>query len=1179
MDKVQNDRTGAEACYIAGIGASAGGLEALGAMLDHTPSDTGIAFVVVQHLSPNHKSFMVELLAKHTPMKVIGIEDGMPVGPNRVYVMPPNKSLSIRDGILRLTGPDDGQRNPLPIDRFFHDLAGDQGPRAIGIILSGTGSDGSKGIESIKRNGGTVIVQQESNAKFDGMPKSAILTGHADFVIPAEQIGRELRTLARKSRREMIPLIPGHSGGQLDEDVFTILAILRETVQIDFAMYKKSSVLRRIEKRMGINRIHSVKEYIRYLRSHPDEIRKLKKDLLIGVTSFFRDPQAFEDLAREVIPQIFEHRKEDREIRIWSAACATGEEAYSLAILFRQYMDRTGEPYHIKLFATDLDEQAVEYASQGIYPQKAVQSVPRDILEEYFLPTRDGYQVKDSIRKMIVFARHNILKNPPFINLDLIACRNLLIYLQPEAQQKLMSLFHFALNSRGFLFLGSSETVGKSRLFEPVNRKWSLYQYRAGNPYFASAPMQLDDPVVHPPGLSARKKLFADFREASDPPYDPMGAAILKDYVPPLLVIDENSQLVYSGGPVNQLIRIPRGEPTNHVLKLVPEELAMAVRAALHKVRREQTEVCYHEIKWKTAGGVRSVNLRAKPFRYQGRDHYTILFFEEAEPPAAHYRMEVHSDSGSDLLKRIDELELELQRTREYLQMTKEELETSNEELQSTNEELIAANEELQSSNEELQSLNEELMTVNNEYQEKIGQLTELTDDMNNLLISTEIGTIFLDKSLCIRRFTPSVTREIHLLEVDLGRPLSHISHQFKYGSLAEDAEQVLRTCRGIEKEVESRSGKWYSLKVLPYLSKRRNLEGVVLTFHEITGLKRLNEHLRLFSYAIEQSPVGIAIFDGEGNIEYVNSRMAEQTGYTREELLGKQPEDLYPPGFRHKYGGIWSKIARGEQWSGELENVRKNGDTYWESVSILPITDGEGRMIHYLRIAEDITERKNTESLLMESEMLSALGQLAAGIAHEIRNPLTALKGFTKLMQAGSLNSQYLGIMNSELERINTIVSELLFLSKPKSAEFEEKNLISILREVASLLETQAILSNIQIVMDLEVEKYMVRCVEHQLKQVFINLLKNAMEANPKSGQIRVRAALLSEAILVEIQDDGCGIPENILGKIGQPFLTTKEKGTGLGMMVCQKIIRNHDGKMTVKSRVDEGTTVQIML
>ncbi|WP_051556542.1 chemotaxis protein CheB [Alkalihalobacterium bogoriense] len=1161
--------------YIAGVGASAGGLEALEMMLDHLPAETGIAFVVIQHLSPNYKSFMAELLTRHTTMKIMEIEHNMIIQPNHVYLLPPKQTVTLENGKLILTEKIDTKLH-LPIDLFFHSLARDQNSNAIGVILSGTGSDGSKGIQAIKAHGGITIVQEETDAKFDGMPKSAILTGMVDYILKADEIGREIQSIVQGNYSiSSLPLAITENQLNENSDFADILLLIKKMFHIDFSYYKLKSVMRRIEKRMGINRFSNLHDYLQFLINHPDEITNLKKDLLIGVTSFFRDPEAFNELQKEVIPQIFENNKESKEIRIWVAACSTGEEAYTLAILCKMYMDEIKERYQIKIFATDIDEVAIEFASQGLYSESAAHSIPEKIRNQFFTKTSEGYQVSEKIRKMIVFAQHNLLRNPPFINLDLISCRNFLIYLQAESQQKLMSLFHFALHSKGYLFLGSSETVGKSTLFNPYIRKWSIYQYRHSKSPYTPNTISYDDHIINRVRVSRKKTGFSSFEPTTYSFSDAIDKAILKEYVSPTVIIDEDNKMIHSTGPVHQILRFPQGELTTHILKLVHEDLDLTVRAAIRKVRQDQVEVFYHDVKVKIEGEEKIINVKAKPFRLHDHDNLVILFFEEGGQKVSHIRIQEQFDSSNEFVRRIDELELELQHTKEYLQITKEELETSNEELQSTNEELIAANEELQSSNEELQSLNEELMTVNTEYQEKIMLLTELTDDMDNLLVSTKIGTIFLDDNLCIRRFTPAIEKEINVIEVDIGRPLSHISHNFTYYSFVEDARQVLESSQAIEKEISTKDGKWYFLRVLPYLSKNQKLEGVVLTFHDITDLKKLNEQLQLLSYAIQNSPVSVSIFNKEGQIEYANEQFTKQTGIEQGDIKGTTLDDLLPQDEEQ----IWKKLESGEMWDGEVEHRFKHGEQVWESVTLMPLLNEEGDTFSFLRIAENVTEKKHTETLLLESEMMLAIGQLAAGVAHEIRNPLTSLKGFTKLLETNTAGKKYLEIMDSELDRINMIVSELLFLSKPRSIEFEEKNLITIIKDVCGLLEAQANMNNIEIIKELETEKYQIRCVEYQIKQVFINLIKNAIEAMPNGGTLTVTALMQEESIEISIKDTGKGIPENIRKKVGQPFFTTKEKGTGLGLMVTQKIIHNHDGVLTIQSEVNKGTNITIIL
>ncbi|WP_010498282.1 CheR family methyltransferase [Paenibacillus elgii] len=960
-----------------------------------------------------------------------------------------------------------------------------------------------------------------------------------------------------------------------------ICGLLNQACGIDFQNYKRSCLIRRIERRIGRLNLTGMEDYARLLADERDELLALGKDLLIGVTHFFRDPQAFETIQKKVIPAIAESRRHERHIRVWVAGCSTGEEAYSLAMLFHQFNERSAEPYSVKIFSTDLDKDAVAAASQGIYPEAAVNILPKPWLRRYFTRYGDLYHIDKDIRKMVVFAHHNMVEDPPFSRLDLIACRNLLIYLQSETQQKVLSTFHFALNSDGFMFLGPSETIGRlMHLFVPYDRKWNIFRQKqppGPGPVFASE-IDRGDPSAPRtrPTAAARR----DRRSLKDVQgfmkTDELYTAFVDEHMPPCMVIDENNEVIHLSGNVNPYVTLAKGRPSWNIYKIAEAHLAVAIVTAMQKVRKEKRAVYYQNMKVSGSEPSSPVNLIVKPFSLKNKkfDKLVLVLFEKPEHLGKPVRAADEFEIEPSINHRMIELEQELRQAEESLQATIEELGTSNEELQ-------AANEELMSTNEELQSVNEELATVNSEYQFKLQELTEANDDMDNFLTGTNIGTVFLDTDLCIRRFTPAITKEINLLEVDCGRPLGHISHNFDDNGILSDAQNVLETLIPVDREIRSRSGLWYSMSVLPYRTNDHVIKGIVLTFVDITELKSANEQLLKLSYVIEQSPCVIVIADAEGKIQYANAKFTEMTEFQLAEVAGSPLRELnHWDASETSFEEVWSMLSSGHEWMGELECRRKNGPNYSESVKILPIKDQDGRIIHYLKIAEDITERKQTEELLRKSEMLSAVGQLAAGIAHEIRNPLTALKGFTKLMNSGGQHGNYLSIMADELERIEEIVGELLVLAKPQVVDFLPKSVASILHDVIMLLETQAIISKVTIETDIEDELPLANCVENQLKQVFINVLKNGVEAMPGGGTFLVKAEKSERGgIRISFIDQGCGIPESKLAKLGQPFYTTKNKGTGLGLMVSYKIIENHRGSMTITSKEGIGTTVVIEL
>jgi len=1176
--QAQNDLSAwpADEVRIVGIGASAGGLEALENFFDHIPSDCGVAFVIVQHLSPHHKSFMAELLGRHTKMMIRLAEDGMKIEPNRIYLIPPTKYMTVSNGCLHLTDyPAERSGVQQPIDEFLFSLAASLGPASVAIILSGTGTDGTRGIRAIHEAGGLVMVQDEETAKFYGMPQSAIESGVVDIVLGPEEMANHL-----------FALFKGEPKANDEEELMTaIFALLRERHGVDYSGYKRDGVMRRVERRLKLRRIDTLEEYVRFLLQNPDEVSSLQKDMLIGVTNFFRDKGAFAAIEQKVIPAIIaaKRKAKEREIRIWVTACSTGEEAYTFAMLFRKYIEDHALDLNVRLFATDLDSDSIQYAGQGQYPLSLAQEIDRDYVDRFFERRGEAYVVKKEIRQMVVFAPHNIIKDPPFINMDLISCRNMMIYFQPEVQRKVLSLFHFSMSQDGYLFLGSSESVGKlHHLFEPFDARWNIFRCTNQPPNRLSGAMEVfgrrqEAAAARPLRSQSLAPAYVGGRKLDD-----VYALLIETCMPPSILIDGNNDVVHTFGDLSPYLVFPRGKLSFNVHRMVSTQLSVVISTGVHKVRKERVPVVYKNIQIRHEDSEQSIDLTLKPFPDSKQEELILILFDKPqELQLAQAAQAEYVDIGTHADLRIQELERDLRYARESLQATVEELETSNEELQATNEELIASNEELQSTNEELQSVNEELIAVNEEHQRKIEALTELNNDMDNFLISTKIGTIFLDHDLCIRRFTPAVTSIIHLMDIDIGRPLHHLSHQLKYDRLLEDAASVLRSVTPIEKEIQSRDGRWYNLNILPYRTVDNQIKGVVLTFVDITELKSANEALMKLSYALEQSPSHVLIAGVDGITEYVNNKFTEVSGYEASDLVGQPLSSLHEEQ-TVPFEVIWKALRSGQGWNGELEGRRRNGDRYWEEAVFLPLHSVSGEAVHYLKVGQDITEKKNTEELLRKSEMHSAVGQLAAGIAHEIRNPLTALKGFLQLLQVdGEKNETYVKIMLSEFERIETIINELLMISKPHELNFHRADLFTILNDVLLLLETQAIMNKITIEADLKADLPVIECVENQIKQVFINILKNAIEAMMvKGGTVIVSVRIVEgQGVLVSFTDQGGGISEDHIRRVGEPFYTTKEKGTGLGLMVSKKIIENHGGQLNISSQPDAGTTVEILL
>lgn len=886
---------------IVGIGASAGGLEALEAFFSNMPATNDFAFVVIQHLSPDYKSLMGELLAKHTEMPIVQGEDGMSVKPGSVYLIPRKKNMTIFQRKLFLTPQEHGLN--LPIDIFFRSLAEDAGEQAVGIILSGTGSDGTRGVRAIKEFGGLVIVQDDEDAKFDGMPRSAISTGLIDFVLPAAQIPAELQNFV--TGHAMLAATDGTTSRPDTSSLTKIYMLVKRRTGVDLSYYKESTITRRIERRMGINQIGDAKSYIEFLEESASEVSTLFKEILIGVTKFFRDPDAFERLENDVIPAIFKNKQPNEPIRVWVAGCSTGEEAYSIAILLAEFAEKNYRRNDIKIFATDIDKDAIEFASHGLYPESIAADATAERLSKYFIKKGERYQISPAIREMVIFAYHNIFKDPPFRRIDMISCRNLLIYLQSVLQKKILTNFHFSLNTTGFMFLGSSETIGDlSKYFRTVDTKWKIFAYKGE--------YKPQDLRITPNDTDWRERIevaqptsSGAWPQHSERRLEPLYERLIADYVPPCAIVDDNRQLVHTFGELTDYLKLPMGRMDLDVLKMAKDDVSIPMSTALQAAIREKETIAYHDIAIIGAGGnAFSITLTVRPLSTHETPRFAILFevedtvVETEEDGDAAPRTVKHRsfDLDESVRRRIADLEGELKYTKENLQATIEELETSNEELQATNEELLSSNEELQSTNEELQSVNEELITVNSEYQKKIEELSELNDDMDNLLSGTAIGTIFLDSDLTIRKYTPPVTSQINIIKTDVGRPFSDLSHNLHYQSMIEDIEGVLRSGRLHETEVQNKEGHWFLVKIMPYATEHEKSKGIVVSLVEITERKLAEQALlrqhELLMRVLDNNPSAITILDHRGRYVYANRQGEELLGMSREEINGVEHND-----------------------------------------------------------------------------------------------------------------------------------------------------------------------------------------------------------------------------------------------------------------------------------------------
>jgi two-component system, chemotaxis family, CheB/CheR fusion protein len=837
--------------YIVGVGASAGGLEALEELFDNMPTDrTDMAFVVIQHLSPDYQSMMSSILAKRTRILVHETTNGMRAEANHIYLIPPKKNMTIYGGKFYLTDRPSSRDLNLPIDIFLYSLAKDQGNRAVAIILSGTGSDGTRGIRSIKENDGMVMVQQAESAQFDGMPQNAIATGLADFILsPREMVDALVNFIKHPSINKQwgdTDVVELDNNAQ--KTLAKIMGVIKENTQIDFLDYKKNTLIRRVERRMGITQVNSMLDYLRLLYQDEQEIKTLCKEMLIGVTKFFRDPNAFEMLSQLTITRIVRAKQENGEsIRVWVAGCSTGEEAYSIAILFAEYFHRIRQTIPIKIFATDIDSSAIDIAALGQYPESIRADLSEIRFNRFFIKKNNKYEIKSEIRRMIVFSPHDVTQNPPFGKIDLISCRNLFIYFQTVLQDKIFHLFHFSLKPKGFLFLGSSENISNSNLFTCLDNKYKIYQCKTTYERRQS-PRRLDDLKVNIPRLSndvnntsSTSKRFHEIL------YD----IVIEKYMPPSIIIDDNLDVVHTHGDLSEYLQIPKGIVSLNLSKMIHPSLAVPISVAFQNAKKRQQTITYSLSFQVTQEEMVDINVHIEPVQHEKMkdmmSHLWVIIFEKKLPSTISTIEETSQSLDVDevhneLAQRNRQLEQELHYTRETLQAALEEVESSNEELQSTNEELLASNEELQSTNEELQAVNEELITVNGEHQNKIKELVELNDDMDNLLRSVQIGTVFLDRELRVKRFTNDIQEEINLRDSDIDRPFEHITHNLDYENLLGDLNEIVLG-HGNNKRIRVKSNKTrkqYIMQISPYLIPEQLVQGAVLTLfnYEHLGLK-----------------------------------------------------------------------------------------------------------------------------------------------------------------------------------------------------------------------------------------------------------------------------------------------------------------------------------------------------
>ncbi|MFU8814592.1 MAG: chemotaxis protein CheB [Pseudomonadales bacterium] len=958
--------------FVVGIGASAGGLAALKKFFASMPADSGLAFVVVVHLAPEYESQFAELLQPHTLMPVQQVEQVTPLQRDHVYVIPPGRNLSTIDTHLRLSDLEENRRARAPIDHFFRTLARSHEGHSIGIILTGTGSDGALGLKAIKERGGLTIVQDPADAEFDGMPQSAVATGLADLVVPLDAIPAHLlRFVATR------PRIAVADNGEPDDAQETqlqkIFTQIRARTGRDFNGYKRSTLVRRVRRRMQLLHLDELADYVNALREQPDEVRALADDILITVTNFFRDPEVFEDLSQRIIPGLFDRKGPDDALRVWSVGCASGEEAYSVAMLLLEEAARRPAAPLLQVFASDLHQPSLYKAREGFYTGEIAADVSTERLRRYFHRENIGYRVRNEVRELVVFAPHNLLADPPFSRLDLIICRNLLIYLKRGVQRGVVELFHYALNPSGVLVLGSSETLDNSELFELDDKRLSIYRKRN-----VPAP-ELRLPVF-PLARPQRPPAKHEEQHAAVPvAYQDLHRRMLEQQGPPSLLLSPDDRAVHLSELVGRYLLHPPGEFTADIFKLVRAELRGELRATLLAARRSGAAARSKPVK--VAGDDLQVVVEVQPAKGSGEQGYTLVLFHAAENPgdrtSAQPRENSPDASVHELQAELEFTERQLRSLSEDYEASREEMRASNEELQSSNEELHSTLEELETSKEELQSINEELHTVNEENRQKVAELSQLTDTLHNLMTATDIATLFVDRQLRIVRFTPKVAQIFNVRTTDLQRPLTDLTHRLDYDQLRSDAEQVLRDLTPVEREVFDQQGRYYLAQLRPYRSSDDRIEGVVLTFVDITRRKRSEDALRAheeqYRALVEASAQIIWTTDSSGN------GVGESPGWLA--FTGQQPEqrhgfgwlDAVHPGDRELVADNWRQcLTSGRQFNAEFRLHHADSGLYrWVAARAVPLREPGGAVRGWVGMIIDITDRKHAEATRIHFQRL----------------------------------------------------------------------------------------------------------------------------------------------------------------------------------------------------------------
>jgi two-component system CheB/CheR fusion protein len=1199
--KQRASRTPPRCCVVA-IGASAGGLEVFQEFFDRMPEDSGMAFVLIQHLDPHHETLMPELLAKHTPMAVVEIKDGMEVLANHVYVIPPNATLEMNECSFRVK-PLDPQADRKSIDHFFCSLAADQGENVVGIVLSGTGTDGAYGLREIKEHGGLALAQSPETARFESMPRSAVSTGAVDHVLTVQEmpisICKYAQHLERLHARKTSEAIQREAAASLPK----IFQLLRKKTGHDFSRYKESTLVRRIQRRMQVAYLDSVAKYLHFLRGHPLEVESLFKDLLIGVTQFFRDPDSFAVIERKVMPALFKDKGPENTVRVWVPGCATGEEAYSFAIQIAEYLEKV-KPPQIQIFATDLDAEALEFARKARYPEEISEQLSPARLKKFFKKVGTNYEAVDAIREMCIFSPHNLIKDPPFSRIDLISCRNLLIYFEADLQRRLLPLFHYSLNPCGYLFLGPSENIAsRSDHFRAIDPKHRIFQRK---PTVLQKAVHV--PLIDPGHVTKMQLTVAP--QFTVPKEQSLARSIerviLEEYAPASVIINQQGEAMYFSGCTGKYLEPATGLPTNKIVNMARKNLRLELRTVIHRSLTTGQESIRRNVPFKAGRDTQLINLIVRPLKELGGDPdlYIVVFQEliaAANAPAVSAREFAHVEHPL-----IKQLENELRTVKDELQTTIEELETSNEELKSANEELLSMNEELQSGNEELQTSKEEMQSVNDELQRKIEELDAANNTTNQILRSITDGFAVLDKQW---RFT-YVNHRFEEIARPLQRTSSNVLGKNIWNEFPElqgsDAEAQFR--RAVEQnapvQFEYASpilNRTFDIRAYPSESS------LSLYILDVSERKRAHEMQARLAAVVESSDDAIVTKTLDGVITTWNKGAQRVFGYTSEEVIGKPVTILIPPTRPDEEPSILARLRRGERIE-HYETIRRRKDGVFIDVSLTvsPMRDPEGRIIGASKIARDITAQKkaqveleNAKSELEQrviertaslQETTEQLETFCYTIAHDLRSPLRAQQSFAQILlddYHSALDEEgrdYAQRIVSSALRLDMLVHDLLTYSRLSRSElrFESVSLQQLVDDVEQALidQTRATHATIS-----KGHFFDVQAHGPTLEFVISNLFSNAFKFVPPATapHVNIWSEMRGEFVRVWVEDNGIGIPaehqQRIFGVFERLHSIDVYPGTGMGLAIVKKGVERMHGRVGIESQPGRGSRFWIEL